>query len=53
MHVLEISAKLQNAEIYTVSLLKVFPSQTLTEQFQKFSEHSRKILAVESASARL
>ena len=43
MHVLEISVKLQNAEISPVTLLKSI-LETLTQQFQKFSEHSRKII---------
>ena len=50
---LEISAKLQNAQIYPVTLLKSVSITDAHQQFQKFSEHSREILAVESASVRL
>ena len=49
MHVLEISVKLQNAEISLVTLRKSI-LETLTQQFQKFSEHSRKIIAMELVS---
>ena len=52
IHVLEISAKLQNAEIY-VTLLKSVSITDAHPTISKFSEHSRKILAVESASVRL
>ena len=49
MHVLEISVKLQNAKISLVTLRKSI-LETLTQQFQKFSEHSRKIIAMELVS---